>query len=314
MDHGHRELPTAESIGYGAVSILERPRDLRTVPVLGVSDIAETKVVLFGPKKWDVVEGFTLAEDIMRRCLALALGDDPMFDADPLTGKSVRPACDVASREDASDAGLEIFIDDNAAINLEPRLFRQRDRRPHADPDDDEVGLKAFSAFQRHALVVYRRRCRAEVERHAVALMEIAQEIPDLWSQYFLHQDRLGPDYMDFDIPGTKRCRALETNEAGADHNRTLRHQSAGDQRAAVSQSPQVMHVWESRPGDAETDWLGSGRKQQRVIGMTAAIGEMNLSGRRVDCRHACAQVQSDFVVFIEFERSERVRLVGCGA
>src|SRR5665213_2409916 len=81
MDHGHRELPTAESIGYGAVSILERPRDLRTVPVLGVSDIAETKVVLFGPKKWDVVEGFTLAEDIMRRCLALALGDDPVFDS-----------------------------------------------------------------------------------------------------------------------------------------------------------------------------------------------------------------------------------------
>ena len=71
-----------------------------------------------------------------------------------------------------------------------------------------------------------------------MVLMELAQEIPDLRSQHFLHQDRLGPDHVDFDIPGTKRRRDLQANEAGADYNRTLCHQSAGDKRAAVSQSP----------------------------------------------------------------------------
>ena len=54
----------------------------------------------------------------MRRCLALALGDDPMFDADLLTGKPVRPARDVAGSEDALDAVLEVLIDDSAAIDL----------------------------------------------------------------------------------------------------------------------------------------------------------------------------------------------------
>ena len=60
--------------------------------------------------------------------------------------------------------------------------------------------------------------------------------------------------------------------------------------------------------------WLGSGREQERVIGVVAAIRELNLLARRVDCRYARVEMQSDFVVFIEFLRSERVRLVGCGA
>ena len=69
-------------------------------------------------------------------------------------------------------------------------------------------------------------------------LMELAQEIADLRPQHFLHQDRLGPDYVDFDVPGTKRRRHFQANEAGADNNRTLCRQSAGDQSAAVSQRP----------------------------------------------------------------------------
>jgi hypothetical protein len=79
-----------------------------------------------------------------------------MFDAGSLTGKPVRPVRDVAGSEEALDAGFEVLIDHSAAIDLESRLFRQRDWRPDADPDDDEVGLKAFSAFQCHALLVYR--------------------------------------------------------------------------------------------------------------------------------------------------------------
>jgi hypothetical protein len=161
-----------------------------------------------------------------------------MFDANSLAGEPVRPARDVAGSEDALDAGLEVLVDDNAAIDREPRLFRQQDCRPHADPDDNEVGLKAFSAFQHHTLIVYRGGRRPEVECHPMVLRELAQEIPDFRSKHFLHQDRLGPDHVDFDIPGTKRRRDFQANEAGADHDRALCYQSAGDKRAAVSQSP----------------------------------------------------------------------------
>ena len=119
-----RELLASEPIRYGAVSTFERPLDLGFVPVFGVSDIGEAKVVLFGPEEWDVIEGFTPAEDIVRRCLALALGDDPMFDANSLTGQPVRPSRDITGSEDARDAGLEVLIDDNTAIDLESCLFR----------------------------------------------------------------------------------------------------------------------------------------------------------------------------------------------
>src|SRR6185437_1136192 len=207
MDHGDRELPASAPIGYGAVSTLQRSRDLGLVPMFGVADIGETEIVLFGPEEWDVIEALAPAEDIVRGCLALALGDDPMFDTNPLTGQSVGPARDVAGGEDAWNAALEVLIDDDTAIDREPGLFRQRECWPHADPDDDEVGLKAFSAFQHHALLVYRGRCRGEVECHAMILMELAQEIADLRPQHFFHQDRLGPNYVNFDVPGTKRRR-----------------------------------------------------------------------------------------------------------
>jgi len=90
MDHGGRELSASAPIGYGAVSTLQRSRDLGLVPVLGVSDIAETEVILFGPEEWDVIEAQAPAEDVVRRCLALALGDDPVFDTNSLTGQPVR--------------------------------------------------------------------------------------------------------------------------------------------------------------------------------------------------------------------------------
>ena len=144
----------------------------------------------------------------------------------------------------------KVLIDDDAAIDREPRLFRQRDCRPHADPDDDEVGLKAFSAFQRHALLIYCGRGRAEMERHAMILMELAEEIPDVRSQHFLHQDRLGPDHVDFDISRTKRCRDFQANEAGADYDRALCPQSAGDQRRdRQPECADSARAEESRPG-----------------------------------------------------------------
>ena len=117
MDHGDRELLASEPIRYGAVSTFQRPLDLGFVPVFGVSDIGEAEVVLFGPEEWNVIEGFAPTEDVVRRCLTLALGDDPMFDTNSLTGQPVRPSRDVADGEDALDAGLEILIDDNAAID-----------------------------------------------------------------------------------------------------------------------------------------------------------------------------------------------------
>ena len=60
----------------------------------------------------------------------------------------IRPARDVAGGEDARDAGLEVLVHRDAAVDGEACLFRQGDRRPHADADDDEIGLKRLAVLQ----------------------------------------------------------------------------------------------------------------------------------------------------------------------
>ena len=96
-------------------------------PAFGVPDIAEAEIVLFGPKERDVIERFTSAEDVVRRHLALTLGDDPMLHANSLTGQPVRPARDVAGGEDAWNAGFQVLVDGDAAIDRKACLFRQGD-------------------------------------------------------------------------------------------------------------------------------------------------------------------------------------------
>ena len=58
------------------------PADLGFVPVLGVSDIGEAEVVLFGPEERDRVKPFTVAKNVACRRLSLALGHNKVFDAD----------------------------------------------------------------------------------------------------------------------------------------------------------------------------------------------------------------------------------------
>ena len=107
-------------------------------------------------------------------------GHDPVFDADALAGEPIRPARNVAGREDARDARFQVLVHSDAAIDGEAGLFGQCNRRPYADADDDEIGREVFSALQGDAALVDRGGCRAEMERHTVFFMEFADEIPDL--------------------------------------------------------------------------------------------------------------------------------------
>ena len=124
MDHRDRELPVSEPIRYGAVSTLQCPLDLDFVPVFGVSDISEPEVILLGPEEWDRVKPFAVAKNVACRRLSLTLGHNKVFDADSFAGEPVRLTRDVAGSEYAWDARLEVFVDDDAAINGEPCSFR----------------------------------------------------------------------------------------------------------------------------------------------------------------------------------------------
>jgi len=120
-----RQYAAAPSIGDCAVSRLQLSIDLRTVPSLSMPDVRDAEIVLLGPEERDSVKRFAVAKDVACRRLSLALGHDKMFDADSFAREPVRPACDVAGCEDARNTGLEVFVHCDAAINGEPRSFRQ---------------------------------------------------------------------------------------------------------------------------------------------------------------------------------------------
>src|SRR5688572_19639648 len=114
-----------------------------------MTDIREPKIVLLCPEEWDRIKPFAPTQHVACGGLSLAFGHDPVFHADGLAGKSIRPACDVPGREDARRAGLQVFVYSDATVDGETGLFRQSGHRPHADADDNEVGRDTFSVLQR---------------------------------------------------------------------------------------------------------------------------------------------------------------------
>ena len=61
----------------------------------------------------------------------------------------IGPARDVAGREDAGRARLQKLVDEYAAIDLQSRLLRKLQARPHANTEDDEIGLERAATLER---------------------------------------------------------------------------------------------------------------------------------------------------------------------
>ena len=140
-----------------------------------------------------------------------------MFDADALAGVRVGPPRDVAGREDARRAGLEVLVHGDAAVDRQARLLGQADRRPHADAQDDEVGLERRAVAQRHGASVDARDGSAQMEDDAVLLVELPDEPADLRPHDALERLVLRRDDMDVDAARAQRRRDLEADEARAD-------------------------------------------------------------------------------------------------
>ena len=66
-----------------------------------MADVVDRDVVMLAPEKRDGVEAFAMSQHVARGDLALALSDDPVFDADPLAGPPIGPARDVSRRENS---------------------------------------------------------------------------------------------------------------------------------------------------------------------------------------------------------------------
>src|SRR5438094_786395 len=71
--------------------------------------------------------------------------------------------------------------------------------RPHADANDDQIGLERAAAFQCHALAVDGAHRVLEMEDDAVFAMEGAHEVAYLGAEDAFHRPFLRRDHMDVD-------------------------------------------------------------------------------------------------------------------
>jgi hypothetical protein len=103
MDDSYRQLLAAATIRDRTVSRIgiQPAVELGRVPVFSVTHIRETEIVLFSPEKGHGVKPFSPTKHVARRRLPLALSYHPMFDADAFAGEPIRPARDIAGREDS---------------------------------------------------------------------------------------------------------------------------------------------------------------------------------------------------------------------
>src|SRR5262249_23256711 len=139
------------------------------------------------------------AQDVLGRDLTLALGNDPMLDAEALTRMRIGPSRDVAGGIDAMNAGLEILVDGDAAFERKSRLFRYAERGPHADAHHHEVGGERRAVAQREGLAVDMGHRRTQMEDDAVRLVKLANEAADRVAQYAAERDAFRAHHVDGD-------------------------------------------------------------------------------------------------------------------
>jgi len=133
----------------GCIPAIQRAIDFHAVPAFGMTNVIDRHLVVLAPEERHGVEGLTPAQHVARGHLTLTLGHDPVLNANPLAGVRIRPARDIARREDSGHAGFEEFVDRNATVHGESGLLRHRRRRLHAHTHDHEVGVDCRTATER---------------------------------------------------------------------------------------------------------------------------------------------------------------------
>src|SRR6476646_9441153 len=140
-DGYHSKSATAFLVCHGTVALIEAPIDLDSLQLLGVAHIVDSHVVVLTPEEWNSVKLFATAKNVAGRYLTLTLSNHPVLDANSLAGVRIGPAGGIASCEDSSHAGFEVFVDFDTPIDREPSLLGQNQRRPHAYTQNQEVGF-----------------------------------------------------------------------------------------------------------------------------------------------------------------------------
>src|SRR5262245_16378064 len=115
-----------------------------------------------------------------------------MLDANAFTAARIRKARDVTGSEDAFDVRLEIGVADDSATDRHARAFGRPGRRAHAGTHHDQPGIEPRAVVERDLTLIDRLRFAAQVELHAVLLVDAAHEISELCAEHAFEWTRFG--------------------------------------------------------------------------------------------------------------------------
>jgi hypothetical protein len=128
----------------------------------------------------------------------------------------VRPTRNVARREDARHARLEVLVHENAAFNPNPRPFRECDPGPYPDARYNEIRVDAAASSEEDVVSFDPRRRLSQMELDPMLLMKRLDEASEVRPEDLLHREGVGSDRVHLDIASPERGGYLQTDEAGA--------------------------------------------------------------------------------------------------
>src|SRR3954471_19756292 len=98
----------------------------------------------------------------------------------------IGPARDVAGSKYTGRTSLQIFINQDPAIQCQACLLRQRGGRPNAHAKHKEIGLEHGGIAQRYFSAIHFADGLSQMKYDAMLFMQFAHESADLRSHYAL--------------------------------------------------------------------------------------------------------------------------------
>src|SRR5215467_1757348 len=94
----------------------------RVIAAAAMTDVMNVQIEMIAPEERWNRETFACAKNIARCGLTLALGNNPVFYADP-SGARVRPARDVAGGENSGNVCFQEFVDQHTVVGRDSCLL-----------------------------------------------------------------------------------------------------------------------------------------------------------------------------------------------
>ena len=161
----------------------------------------------------------------------------------------IRIAGDVSRGIDPLHAAPQQGVDQHPVVHAQPRRLGQPRVGSDSDSDHDEVGSDLAAIVQHYLVTLDDRGLPAQAEARPLPLVRGTQRPPQLLPQGALEGDGIRRDDGDLQAARAERCRGLHADEAGPQHDRPTSRSRGADDRTAIVQRAQHVHVGKVRAG-----------------------------------------------------------------